>query len=200
MTFHHDLTVRFQDLSAQILVSSEASPLQRRFPNPLPTLTIDLSATLSDAAIATRTSVNFLDNAQIASAHLAAESLECAVVLRTGEVVLYRTIHAPVSPRPEDEELISLQHIPDQSGFKFRPEFAILAAMGPVTALAISDIGFMAVAYAAGSLFVIDMRGPKVLLRHAPEARSSFLHRNQTVNTFTSLTWTVSGTSAGTPT
>ncbi|TCD68310.1 hypothetical protein EIP91_011169 [Steccherinum ochraceum] len=179
MTIHGDLTVRFQDMSAQLLISSDASPLHQFFPNPLHALTLDLTCVLGDPAIATRTSAQFIDQARIASAHLAPESLECAVVLRTGE----------------DEEFVSLDHIPTILGCRFRPAFAILAVMGSVTSFAISDIGFLAVAYASGALFIVDMRGPKILLRYAPESKSSFLHRKDHLDPFTSLVFTVSGTS-----
>ncbi|THH26967.1 hypothetical protein EUX98_g7215 [Antrodiella citrinella] len=196
MTHHSDLTIRFQDLSAQLLVSSDASPLQRSYPNPLPALTIDMKCVLGDPAIATRTSPTFIDQAHIASMHLASESLECAVVLKTGDVVLYRLIHAGGPHELKDEELVTLHHILAAPGYRFRPEFAIMAKMGPATAFAISDIGFMAVAYTSGTLLIVNMRGPTVLFRGLSETKSSFLHRKDHVDPVVSLTWTVSGTAA----
>ncbi|KAH8099770.1 lethal giant larvae like, C-terminal-domain-containing protein [Cristinia sonorae] len=196
MTNHRDLTIRFQDISSQLLVSSSTSPLKYSFPSPLPILTIDLTSALSDPAIVTRTSPKFIDEAQIASVHLATESLECAAVLHTGEVILYRLIHSGGLHHPEDAELVSLHHIPALPGNRFRPAFAILSGMGSATAFAISDIGFMSVAYTSGLLFIIDMRGPRVLARFTPEARSSFLSRKDHADCISSLTWTVSCTAA----
>lgn len=58
--------------------------------------------------------------------------------------------------------------------------------------------GFIAAAHADGSLYVVDMRGPRVILRSLPEDgnhRRSFLHRH--VEPFTSLTFAVAGTESG---
>lgn len=55
-------------------------------------------------------------------------------------------------------------------------------------------------AYKDGSLFVIDMRGPRVIKREIADKQShrrSILHR-QDVDIVQSLTWTVAGTESGT--
>ena len=62
--------------------------------------------------------------------------------------------------------------------------------------------GFSAVAYANGSLTVIDMRGPRVMLRVAkaspPTSRHSFMHRNSPGNDpVASLAWAISGVKPG---
>ncbi|KAI0783299.1 lethal giant larvae like, C-terminal-domain-containing protein [Abortiporus biennis] len=201
ITQHRDLKVRFQDLSAQLLISSDESPLTSSFPNLLPALTIDLTSVLTDPAVFTRTSSHFIDEARIDSVFFATESLECAISLKSGDVILYRLISEGTSTSHvnlQDEELISMQHIPLQVGERFRPLLMIMSNRGKVTACALSDVGFLAVAYEDGSTFIVDMRGPRLILRDTVGAKShrhSFLgkHENEPV---TQLTWTVSGTAS----
>jgi syntaxin-binding protein 5 len=61
--------------------------------------------------------------------------------------------------------------------------------------------GFAAVAYANGSLSVIDMRGPRMMLRAAKASQStrhSFIHRNSGgADPVSSLTWAISGVKSG---
>ena len=64
------------------------------------------------------------------------------------------------------------------------------------------SIGFAAVAYANGSLSIIDMRGPRVMLRidKAPQStyRHSFMHRNSSgIDPVSSLAWAISGIKSG---
>lgn len=77
--------------------------------------------------------------------HLATEALECAVVLRGGEVALYKLLSAdtPIGAliTLEDAELIPLKHVPVEPGNRFRPQFMITTGRGPVSAFAISDVG-----------------------------------------------------------
>jgi hypothetical protein len=48
LTHHCDLTIRFQDISAQLLIRSPSSPVATAFPHPLSSLIIDLITVLSD--------------------------------------------------------------------------------------------------------------------------------------------------------
>ncbi|KAK7695037.1 hypothetical protein QCA50_002225 [Cerrena zonata] len=201
ITYHRDLIVRFQDLTAKLLVSSETSPLTSSFPNPIPHLAIDLTPVLSEPAIATRTSPRFFDEARIQYVQLATECLECGIVLQTGEVVIYRLDHGEASSTSqtvlEDKELIGLSHIVPQTGHKYRPAFMFMSGRGPMSAFALSDIGFLASAYDDGSLFIVDMRGPRVILRDTSgtkEEHRSLFHGPE-ANPVVSLTWTVTGTS-----
>lgn len=86
-----------------------------------------------------------IQNAQIASVHLATEVLECAIVLRTGEVVVYKLagsgVPAGLPTTLEDPELLSLKHVPVGDGQQFYPQFMIMTGRGPVSSCAISDIG-----------------------------------------------------------
>ncbi|KAI0081067.1 hypothetical protein K474DRAFT_1656898 [Panus rudis PR-1116 ss-1] len=200
ITHHRDLTVRFQELNARRLVSSEEAPLTASFPNPLPALTIDLACVLADSEIVARTSPRFADEALIDSVHFAIESLETAVTLKTGELFLYRSVHGESTPgmpkQLEDRELVSLQHASVQPGRRYKPMFALMPERGRVAAFALSDIGFTAASYTDGSLFVVDMRGPKVILRVVSDGKGekhSFLHKHEP-DPFTSLAFAVSGT------
>ncbi|KAF7347607.1 WD40 containing SNARE-dependent exocytosis protein [Mycena venus] len=174
MTQHRNLTValQFYDISAQLLVTSDA-PIENHFPKALPGLTIDLQTLLTDAAVVKKTSPSFLQNAAVKTAYLARQSLECVVQLVSGEVVVYRL--KPDSPAPhqfvkaEDEELVSLEHVLTSEESRFAPYF-LLTTGKPVSACAISDIGFLAVAYTE-SLIVVDMRGPRVILRRGRDKK-----------------------------
>ncbi|KAH9947113.1 lethal giant larvae like, C-terminal-domain-containing protein [Amylocystis lapponica] len=219
ITHHPDFVVRFQDFSSQQLLSSPENPLSSSFPTELPALTIELASLLADPSLhltpsrtARRTSpvpsqhssrppsVSSLipeDTARIGSVHIAPESLECVIVLRTGAVVLYKLDNpnesASFAPKDlSDAELVSLEHVNVRTGLRYHPFLGIKPAHGQVSACAVSDIGFLAVAYASGALLVIDLRGPRIIMRSGTSALSerSFLHRHS-VEPIQSLTWTV---------
>lgn len=146
VTYHSDLTVRFRDLSAQLLQSSDTSPLQASYPNPLPPLTIDVLSLLADPSVSSRTSPKLIEEAQIASSHLAPQSLECAVALRSGEIAIFRMAPEPTGdaaiPRTlDDPEIISATHVSTGEHRRFQPHFLLAAGRGPVSAVALSDIG-----------------------------------------------------------
>ncbi|OBZ79198.1 Lethal(2) giant larvae SRO7 [Grifola frondosa] len=194
ITHHPDLSLRFLDLSAQLLPSPNADhrarpithrPLTRPFQ---PTYTSDPG---SSTQIKER----------VEAVHFAPESLECVVVLRSGAVVLFRLDMlssgiAYGTQEMQDEELVSLAHTCVRDGVRFCPVFGVKPHQkrGPVSACAISDIGFLAIAYQSGALLLVDLRGPHVILRsdvNASGERSSFLHRHSQSEPIVSLTWTV---------
>ena len=164
ITHHTDLTLRFRDLSAQLLLSSDTMPLQASFPNPLPALTIDLLTVLADPSVSSHTSAKLVEDAQIVSSQLAPQSLECAVVLNGGEVAVFR--QRAGAPEPvafkelEDKELVFTGHVPLPLSHKFQPVFLLTTGKGQASATSLSDIGFLAAAFRDGSLFIVDMRGP----------------------------------------
>ena len=172
------------------------------------------------------TSPSFTSKADISSVHLAEESLECAVVFKTGEVALYRLGSvAPsemVSREAEDKELIIVEHIPVPKNQRYHPYFILAPGLGAVITCALSDIGkffpcvheswdhhvcigFLAVSYADGSLLIVDMRGPKIIFRSGQEAKSKHKHMSKLLgkhsdesDTATCLNWTVCGLGTGT--
>ena len=147
ITHPADLTVRFRDLHALSLVTSDTSPMESSFPNPLSELTIDLVSLLADPAVSTRISSKFLDEARIVASSLAPQSLECAVALQNGAVAIYRLgssghmdevfVHKSLL----DKELVSVEHVPAGLGRRYRPSFMMLTERGPVSTLSICDIG-----------------------------------------------------------
>ena len=86
-TWHRDLTIRIQDISPHLLVSSEAKPLKGSFPRPLPSLTIDLFSVLSDPQVLERCSQDTLHEGSLTQVYLTSESLECVVIFKTGDVL-----------------------------------------------------------------------------------------------------------------
>ncbi|KAJ7103251.1 WD40 containing snare-dependent exocytosis protein [Mycena belliarum] len=201
MTHHHNAAaaLQFHDISAQLLITSDSTPIENHFPNPLPGLTIDLRTLLTDAAVVKRTSPSFLAHAIVQSAYLARQSLECAVQFASGELVVYRLksdpANAPRFTETHDDELVPLEHVLSSDDARFSPYF-LLTTGKPVSACAISDIGFLAVAY-TDHLIVVDMRGPRVILRRGRDKKNNrisvHLHTSE-ANSIMSLTWTVTTT------
>lgn len=142
ITSHHDLTVRFQDVSVQLLISSSSSPISTAFPGPLPSLAIDLVTALSDESVLPRCSPEALQEGSIRQVSISPESLECAIILKTGELFIYKlNSEDEVSGAITDKELISLQHIPSTPLARYRPALMMASERGPVAAFASSDIG-----------------------------------------------------------
>ena len=205
-----DLSIHFLDLSSQLLNgTSPETPLATNYPSPIPRLTIELAPLLIDPSLGLAGSTDFdprLTKQRIEALHIAPESLECVTVLRSGAVILHRLdVPADASigqPSLPDEELVSLSHLRPRKGLRYSPVFAIRpsAARGQVTSCALSDVGFLAVAYASGLLLIIDLRGPRILLRSTsrPHGSSSFLHRHSESEPIQQLTWACCGLSTGT--
>ncbi|KAJ7161293.1 WD40 containing snare-dependent exocytosis protein [Mycena crocata] len=200
MTRHRNLAaaLQFHDISAQLLITSDSAPIGNHFPKPLPGLTIDLRPLLTDATVVKKTSPSFLERAVVQAAYFARQSLECVLQFASGEVVVYRlksgSSNPPKFTESSDDELIPLGHVLTLDESRYSPYFLLTGK--PVSACAISDIGFLAVAY-TDSLVVVDMRGPRLMLRRGRDKkkdRMSLLHSSEAVNTITSLTWTVATT------
>ncbi|KAG6879569.1 hypothetical protein C0992_001396 [Termitomyces sp. T32_za158] len=176
VTWHRDLTICFEDLSAQLLIVQRPTPLQTNFPKPFLDLIIDLRPVLLDPFVNSQTSPIPMDHIRIDSVRFSIEALEAIVVLTTGEVILYR-LSGPRKPGTHkdvlDKELVVLEHIPSYRGFS--PFLMLSPELGPTEAYAVSDIGLLAVAY-SNSLFIVDTRGPDILLRHFESKDSKSKH------------------------
>ncbi|KAF8899078.1 lethal giant larvae like, C-terminal-domain-containing protein [Infundibulicybe gibba] len=191
ITHHLDLTIHFSDLSAQLLANIPPTPLDQDFPKEQSTLTIDLNTIFNDAAVVRTAPPELLKNPRVGSVHLAPEALEVAIAMRSGEVVTYRLsaeTHVPYVHRElKDKELVLLDHLTSRvRKERFAPYFLLIPGRGPVMALSLSDIGFLAVGYADGSLLVMDMRIPSIIFRHEPNKKS------KTVDAIINLIWTIS--------
>ncbi|KAH8835562.1 lethal giant larvae like, C-terminal-domain-containing protein [Flagelloscypha sp. PMI_526] len=195
VTKHRDLSIQFHDISSTLLAGIQPHSLQHDFPQPLPGLTIHVDSLLQDPALSKKVpTVN-----EIEAVHVALEAQETAVVLHSGDIVLYRVPSSIGMPDndPVEEELILLRGV-HSPNLAFQPVFALNAKRGSVTACAISDVGFLAAGYADGTLIIVDMRGPKIIYKTenpAQEKRRSVLLHTRTSDKVASLTWTISGLS-----
>jgi hypothetical protein len=186
----------------------------------LPLLSIDVVALAAFPEVAVHLPSGFTELARIDDVQLAIESLEVALVLGGGEVLVYRMAdHQAVTARQlPDKRLVSLEHIPVADGLRFKPYFFVKAD-SPVTALAMSDVGmysaictdlspymclpgFASIGYANGSLIVIDMRGPRVMFQagkvQQTTQRHSLIHRNSPgTDPVMSLAWAITGVKSG---
>ncbi|THH21204.1 hypothetical protein EW146_g293 [Bondarzewia mesenterica] len=199
MTRHNDLSIRFLDVSVQLQIPSTSAPLTTAFPNYLPALTIDVLALLAFPAVASRVAPGLVNRARVQDVQFTNESLEIAAILSSGDVIVYRLRDGPqddVTHRQlQDKQLVLLEHVSVEEDLRYKPFFMVTSTV-PSTACAISDIGFLAVAYADGSLSVVDMRGPNIII-HVPNEqerkskRHSLLHRAYEADAVTCLTWTI---------
>jgi syntaxin-binding protein 5 len=203
VTRNADLTIRFLDISVQLLIPTPPSPFTSAFPRPLPLLSIDIFALAGFPEVAAHLPSNFVERARIDDVQLAIESLEVGIVLGGGEVLVYRMA---------DRQAATARQLPDKPYF-------LVKAESPATAFAISDVGehpghvdrpfcllvspgFASVAYTNGSLIVIDMRSPRVILEvgkaQQTSPRHSLIHRHSPgVDPVFSLAWTISGVKSG---
>lgn len=204
----------------QLLIPKPPSPFTSAFPRSLSPLTIDVLALAGLSEVGAHLTSDFSERARITDVQLAVESLEVGLVLTGGEVLVYRIAdHQSVTARQlPDKRLVSLEHIPVTDGLRFKPYF-LVKAESTVSAFAISDVGehasciyepfpymfslgFASVAHANGSLIVIDMRGPRVILQVGKAQQSThshgFLHRNSpSIDPVLSLAWAISGVKSG---
>ena len=147
-TYHEDLSVRFFDLSKQLLLSS--SPLRFEFPQPLPHLTIPIRQIIHDETL---TGIFGREAIRIQSVHLSSDSLECMIVLNTGAVLVYRFAAARGRPQTlelgdlddllndEEDIIVSLADLASWSSDGFKPVCVIDARRGVVTQAKMSNTG-----------------------------------------------------------
>lgn len=145
VTQHRDLTIKFQGLDANLLISAD-TPIKSNFPRPLPDLTIDVMSLLGDPAVSKRFTPEYLATAQVDRVQLASESLECVVTLASGEVIVYKLKSSFGDDsshfwETSDTELVCLQHLPSLAGPRYYPALMLDTGRGRVSAVAMSDIG-----------------------------------------------------------
>ena len=218
ITKNADLTIRFLDISVQLLILKPPCPFTSAFPRFLPPLSIDILA-LAVSEIVAHVPSGYSKRVRINEVQLAIESLEVGLVLSGGEVLVYRMAdHQNATARQlPDKRLVSLEHVSVGDGLRFKPYFMVTAD-STVCAFSISDVGeyashiyesfpyvfslgFASVASANGSLMVIDMRGPRVILQAGKAQQTThhvFLHRNSPgTDPVLSLAWAISGVKSG---
>ncbi|CUA76591.1 Potassium channel subfamily U member 1 [Rhizoctonia solani] len=178
---HGDGIVRFYDSSSQLVLSP--TPLRFEHPQPLPNLNIDphwtishplLQKTLADSpACRTTNAPPTHVHSGIQSVYFAPSSLDCALVLARGWVILYQFTPGgtpvPFEVNEPADGLIDLRPMSFEDDEGFRPVCLVAENMrGEVTCAAINGAGFMAIAYEDCSVAILDLRGPTVLARHEP--------------------------------
>ncbi|KAA1468094.1 hypothetical protein DENSPDRAFT_833291 [Dentipellis sp. KUC8613] len=200
ITHHRDLTVRFQDVSVQLLIPTSTSPLTSPFPRPLPTLRIDVLSLVGSPSVTAHVPPAFINDVRISDVVFANEGLEVAVVLSSGDTFIFKLkdgAQATIAERKlQDDRLVFLENVHVAEGLRFRPFLMIKSSGTPATAYALADVGFFAVSYADGSLLIVDMRGPNVVLHidgdaHQKKHRLSLLHKPSSSDPVASLTWTI---------
>ncbi|KAF8910138.1 lethal giant larvae like, C-terminal-domain-containing protein [Gymnopilus junonius] len=176
VTHNRDLSVRFFDISTQLLIPSPTTDLvEHEWPEPLPALNVHLDELFDDAEL-----VEYIscppDKIAIQSVQVATDALECAIALKSGEIVVcHPAFNRPVTSSPKvlsDTEIILLDHLEPLLGSRLTPSFIFAPGKGPVETYALSDVGFLAASYKDGSLFVIDMRGPKIIFSQLMDKKS----------------------------
>lgn len=132
------------------------------------------------------------DDVNITQTSLAGATGELAVGLKSGEVVVFRWGHnknaGKESPPPGPNAPRALTNISerrDPALIEGLLPFTMLDGQnGPVSALKLSDVGFVAVGFEGGSLVVIDLRGPAIIYNTAvqdfikQDKRGSFRRNN----------------------
>lgn len=102
---------------------------------------------------------------------LSGASGELAVGTRSGEVVLFRWGHnrfagrepPPSGPNAPGQPVDVTTRVDPSLSDGLLPFVLFDMQSGPVTALKLSDVGFIAAGFASGVVIVVDMRGPAVI-------------------------------------
>ncbi|KAI0205982.1 lethal giant larvae like, C-terminal-domain-containing protein [Astrocystis sublimbata] len=133
--------------------------------------------------------VNRYENVVISAMSMSAESQEFAVGTSKGELVLYRWGANKFYGQAANQDLPSnpggLSDIRGRSEPNLKSGLQPLSlyemAQGPISAVKVSDVGFVAVGSENGFLSILDLRGPSVMFQSSisdltkPEKKTSFL-------------------------
>ena len=137
--------------------------------------------------------VGRFDNVEITSTSLSGASGEFVAGLRSGEAAIFRWGHnrhagkePPSNAQNKPGTLTNVVDRIDPTLSEGLLPFTLLNANnGPITAVKISDVGFVAVASEGGNLAVIDLRGPAIIfnenitsLGSSSKGKSSVLRRS----------------------
>ncbi|KAI0799346.1 lethal giant larvae like, C-terminal-domain-containing protein [Xylaria sp. FL0064] len=147
--------------------------------------------------------LNRFEDVTITAMNMAAESPEFAIGTSKGELIIYRWDTNKFYGQPANQELPSnpggLSDIRGRSEPNLKiglQPFSLYEMMqGPISAVKVSDVGFIAVGSENGFFSIIDLRGPSVMFQSSmadlakPEKKSSFLRGRS--NTSTEKDWPV---------
>lgn len=135
----------------------------------------------------------------ITAMHLAPNTGEFAAGTRNGEVVMYRWGDNPNAGQDNAQEhksnpggLTDISSRAEPSLYQGLQPYVLYEMMqGPITALAVSDIGFVAVGSENGFFSLIDLRGPSIIFHASmsefvkPDKRASFLKGSSSASSAT---------------
>lgn len=138
--------------------------------------------------------VGRLEGVTVTRLSLSGASGELVAGLQNGEVVIFKWAvnknpgRQPPTPGPAQPK--TLTNIADRKdpglAEGFHPFTLLNQQDGPVTALKVSDVGFIAAGFQAGTLVIIDMRGPAIIFsaniqEHAQKDKGAFRKRSNSV-------------------
>lgn len=132
------------------------------------------------------------DDVEVTAMHLAPKTGDFAAGTRSGELVLWRWGGNPHVGRDEPSSLPpnpgGLTDITSRTEPSLKeglqPYVLYEMQKGPVTAVAVSDVGFVAVGSEGGFFSIIDLRGPTIIFQASvsdfvkPDKRASFLKKD----------------------
>ena len=177
VTHHRNLSVKFQDISPQLLTGSPSSPLKTSFPAPLDFLTISIPALLCDTPLTEHERPVYHEDAEIQSVLSTSEMSECSIFLRSGHILVYaffaeaRRASPPAGPH---DEILLLTTVGASEG-TFQLTILVDNRWGNVAACEMSNIGkvqillkwhilmkigFLAIAYTNRFVIVVTIRQP----------------------------------------
>lgn len=172
---------------------------------------------LADSAVSEHFPPVLLQNVDIQSVQLSSYTLDVAVALTTGEVIVYHLDGiAGEYWESADSEVICLEHVAGSSARRFHPTLMLRAQRGSAVSYSLSDIGLsahylhvgqishdltglLAVAYDDGSVLVYDTERRTAIMRDTPDKhqKKSLFHRSDAVNKILNLSWAVCGIKKG---
>ena len=145
------------------------------------------------------------EDVDITAMHMAPNTGEFATGTRAGEVVIYRWGGNKFFGRDEPKEIVpnpgGLTDISSRSEPSLKeglqPFVAYEMMQGPISAVTVSDVGFVGVGSEGGFFSLIDLRGPSVIFQASTtefakqEKRSSFIRGHSSSASASSKEWPV---------
>jgi syntaxin-binding protein 5 len=134
------------------------------------------------------------EDVNITTLSMAASTGELAVGTATGEIVVYRwgvnKLFGREAPQPIETVPKGITDITSRSEPSLKegltPFVLYDTAQGPISAVKMSDVGFVGIGSESGTFSLIDLRGPAVIFNAAmtdfikPDKRSSFIKKGNT--------------------
>lgn len=178
IALHEDGLILFDDISPRLWVESEE--LRFPYPNPLSNISIDLKLILDEPLL--WASLDDASSLSVQEITLIPEVLELYALFKTGQLLVWKYTDKPPVETPSsvsDQRLVDLSAL-RREPHSFVPSFLFTCKEGPCVAFATCEVGklvsdgnrmaltrttqgFIAMAYANGSIYVVDMRGPNII-------------------------------------